>query len=177
MKFILQSTIINEQLTIKRRNTTIAFNNNSATNEKDTITDSGSAFLTSGFRTGDVITVSGATNSGNNTTFSVYAITAGTITLTESGVLTTEAAGATVKIVSSLVVTDGIAVVVKAKSGNAGNIFLSDRAEGATSGAGFILRANESISLQVNRTEIIYLDAVTSGEGVEVLLESGLQGS
>ena len=69
---------------------TIAFNNNSSTGAADTITDSGSGFLTAGFSVGDSLTVAGSTN--NNTTTGknlvIASIIAGTITLEKIGVLT-----------------------------------------------------------------------------------------
>ena len=164
-----------EQLGAKRRATTIAFVNNGSA--RDTITDSGNGFITAGLRAGDVVTISGATNGGNNSTFTVYSVAAGTITITRNNVLTTESAGATVVIVGDKRVPEGVAVVVKAKNGNTGNVFISDVAAGATSGAGFILRNNESVTLLVNDTNSIWLDVGTSGEGVEVLFERNVQGS
>lgn len=161
-----------EKLTVKIRATTLAFNNKSSTSEKDTITDSGNAFLTAGFKAGDSITVSGATNTGNNDTFEVSAVAAGTLTLTESGILTTEAAGATAKIVAPVAVPEGVAVTIKAKYGNSGTIFVGHSAASAKS-TGFTLRNNESLNLQVSRTDQIWIDG-TTGEGVEVILETNL---
>ena len=46
-----------------------------------TITDSGSGFVTAGFRAGDVITVSGADTSANDGTYTIASVVAGTITI------------------------------------------------------------------------------------------------
>lgn len=74
--------------------TTIAF----VDSNPDTITDSGNGFVTAGFQAGDVIVVSGAVNAGNNGTFTIDTVVAGTITLTAGATLTAESAGATVTI-------------------------------------------------------------------------------
>ena len=66
-----------EQLTVKRRAATIAFNEGAP--DSDTITDSASGFLVAGFQPGDQITVSGSVS--NDGTYVVSAVTAGTITL------------------------------------------------------------------------------------------------
>jgi hypothetical protein len=73
--------------------TTIAFVDGGA--GADTITDSGSAFLTTGYKAGDIITVSGSTSNDGN--YTIVSLVAGTITLA-AGVLTTEAAGDSVTI-------------------------------------------------------------------------------
>ncbi len=65
----------------------------------DTITDSGSGFLTAGFKSGDSITVSGSTS--NNSTFTIATVIAGTITLVSGDNLTAETAGASVTITAS----------------------------------------------------------------------------
>ena|SRR3990167_3801636 len=158
-----------ENVNAKIRATTIAFVENSPL--ADTITDSGSAFLTSGFRPGDIITVSGSTS--NDGTYTIDTVTAGTITLLLNGAndLTTEGAAATVRIVAPKNVPDGISVVIKAKSGNTGNIYLSDISTGATSTAGYVLAANQNVGMQVRKTNLIFIDAQTSGEGVEVIFE------
>jgi hypothetical protein len=74
--------------------TTIAFVNSNP----DTITDSGNGFVTAGFTNGMKITITGATNPGNNSTFTIATVTAGTITLIAANALTAEGAGATVVI-------------------------------------------------------------------------------
>ena len=154
-----------EKLTVKKVASTIAFVNNSP--DPDTITDSGSGFLTAGFKAGDVITVSGS--SSNDGTYVIASVVAGTITLTESNVLTNEGASATVKIVTPVVVSDGISVTIKAKYGNSNPLFLGHSSASAKS-TGFVLRNNESIGLQVSQTDEIWIDG-TTGEGVEVILE------
>jgi hypothetical protein len=73
--------------------TTIAFVDGGA--GADTITDSGSAFVTTGYKAGDLITVSGSTSNDGN--YTIVSLVAGTITLA-TGVLTAEAAGDSVTI-------------------------------------------------------------------------------
>jgi hypothetical protein len=58
--------------------TTLAFVTGST---PDTITDSGNGFLTAGFRAGDIITITGATTSANNGTYTIGSVAAGVITL------------------------------------------------------------------------------------------------
>lgn len=72
--------------------TTIAFVNSNP----DTITDSANGFIIAGFRPGQRITVTGSAS--NNGTFTVRAVTAGTLTLIATDSLTAEAAGAAVTI-------------------------------------------------------------------------------
>ncbi len=162
-----------EQLTVKRRAATIAFNENTA--DADTITDSASGFLVAGFQPGDQITVSGSAS--NDGTYVIASVTAGTITLLARNDLTTEAAGATVKIVAPKTVPDGIGVSVKAKNANTGIIHIGYSSATAlnTAGASFTLDNNESIGLQVENINNIWLDATVSGEGVEVIYEKSIQ--
>lgn len=158
-----------EKITAKIRATTLAFNNNSAAGGADTITDSGTNFLIAGIRSGDSITVSGATNTGNNATFVVATAVAGTLTLTKSGVLTTEAAGATVKIVAPKSIPEGVEMTIKAKYANVGTSRVADSSESAaSSSSAFTLRNNESISVQVNSTDKIWVDGTTN-EGFEII--------
>jgi hypothetical protein len=169
-----------EALTVKIRAATLGFTNGGAGN--DTITDSGSGFLAAGFKVGDQITVSGATNSGNNRSYTIVAIAAGTLTLNTVGVVTTEVAGATVKIVAPVEIPEGVSITIKARRANTNDIYLGhntssadqDTESGSVAG-GFILDSNESVELQVNRTDSIWLDADTNGEGVEVLFETNLR--
>ena len=163
-----------EQLTVKKRGATIAFNDNGAA--ADTITDSANEFITAGFEVGDQIVVSGASNSGNNSTFEVTAVVAGEITIAARHSLTTEAAGATVKIVTNKTVPDGISVTVYAKFANTGIITLGySSATALNTGTGyFSLRNNSSVSLQINSIGQLWLDAAVSGEGVEVIYEKNI---
>ena len=66
--------------------------------DPDTITDSGSAFVTNQFRAGMTIEVSGAGESGNNTTFTIESVAAGTLTLDSADSVTTEAASNSITI-------------------------------------------------------------------------------
>ena len=162
-----------EQLTVKRRATTIGFSEN--TESPDTITDSASGFIAAGFQAGDTITVSGSAS--NDGTYTIASVVAGTITLVNRDDLTTEAAGATVKIVAPKTVPDGIGVTVKAKNANTGVIHLGYSSATAlnTAGGSFTLDNNESVGLQVENVNNIWLDCTVSGEGVEVLFEKGIQ--
>ena len=76
--------------------TTIAF----VDSNPDTITDSGNGFLTAGFEAGMKIVVTGAGESGNNATFTIASVVAGTITLGGSDALTAESASASITIQS-----------------------------------------------------------------------------
>src|SRR3990172_600932 len=162
-----------EQLQVKRRATTIAFNEN--TPDADTITDSGNGFLVAGFQAGDQITVSGSAS--NNGTYTVAAVVAGTITLLARNDLATEVAGATVTITAPKTVPDGISVNIKAKNANTGNITVGYSSVAAlNTGTGWMsLDNNESVGLQVDNIDRIWLDATVSGEGVEVWFEKALQ--
>ena len=163
-----------EQLQVKRRAATIAFNENTAS--ADTITDSASGFLVAGFQSGDLITVSGSTS--NDGTYTIDTVAAGTITLLRRDDLATEVAGATVKIVASKTVPDGIGVTIKAKTANTGNITIGySSATSLNTGTGwFSLDSNESASFHVDSTDKIWLDATVTGEGVEVFFEKNVQG-
>lgn len=162
-----------EQLQVKKRAATIAFNENNA--DGDTITDSGNGFLTAGFQPGDSITVSGSAS--NDGTYVVASVTAGIITLLRRNDLTTEAAGATVKLVASKSVPDGVSVSIKAKNANTGIVHVGYSSASAlnTGGGSFTLDNNEALSLQVENINNIWLDATVSGEGVEVVFEKALQ--
>lgn len=159
-----------EQLKVKRRAATIAFVNGGDFN--DTITDSGNGFLAAGFQAGDTITVSGSA-AGNSGNAIIQSVTAGVITVTYKGAVINEAAGSTITIVAPKAIYDGIGITVKAKNGNAGLIYMGYSTDTAlnTAAAGFTLRNNESINLQVTSTDTIWLDATVSGEGVEVIYE------
>jgi len=162
-----------EQLQVKRRAATIAFNEN--TPDADTITDSGNGFLVAGFQAGDQITVSGSAS--NDGTYTVATVVAGTITLLAREDLTTEAAGATVTLTAPKTVPDGISITIKAKNANTGNITMGYSSATAlnTSTGWFSLDNNESVGVQVDNTDRIWLDATVSGEGVEIFYEKSLQ--
>jgi len=66
----------------------------------DTISDTGSGFVTAGFAVGDEIVVSGSTS--NDGTYTITAVAAGVITLADDDTLTNEAAGDTVIIKDSV---------------------------------------------------------------------------
>jgi len=172
-QFNVQTSGTPEALTVKRRATTIAFNENNAS--ADTITDSANLFLVAGFQAGDQITVAGSTS--NDGTYTIGSVVAGTITLLARNDLATEAAGATVTLTAPKTVPDGISVNIKAKSANTGNITVGySSATALNTGTGWVsLDNNESIGLQVESISSIWLDATVSGEGVEVWFEKNLQ--
>jgi len=107
--------------------TTIAF----VDSDPDTITDSGGGFVTAGFAAGMPITVSGAGESGNNTTFrNIATVAAGTITLASSDSLTAETAGETVTIRSPCVAlpsdySRGLAYVASVSQGSRIKVYSS----------------------------------------------------
>ncbi len=84
-------------LTATITGTGIAFNDN--TPSADTITDTGTGFLTAGFVAGMRILISGST-SNDALTYMIASVVAGTITLISTDELTDELAGATVTITS-----------------------------------------------------------------------------
>ena len=172
-QFLVTASGTPERLSVKRRASTIGFVEGSA--DADTITDSASGFLIAGFQPGDQITVAGSAS--NDGTYVIASVVAGTITLLGRNDLTTEAAGATVKLTAPKSVPDGIGVTIKAKYANTGTIHVADSTEKAlntTTGA-FLMRNNESIGLQVTNISDIWLDATVSGEGVEVIFEKQTQ--
>ena len=140
------------------------------------ITDSGSGFLTKGFKSGDEVTVSGS--SDNDETYDVVTAAAGTLTLGSGVVLTTEAAGSTVTVSTSprapQDVDDGVSVNVRAHPDNTGLIYVANSATNAlsTSTAMSPLYANQSINLQVKDLQSIWVDTATSGNKVVISYES-----
>jgi len=172
-QFDVESSGTPEQLTVKQRATTIAFNENDA--DADTITDSGNGFLVAGFQAGDQITVDGSAS--NDGTYTINTVVAGTITLLAREDLATEAAGATVTLTAPKAVPDGISVNLKAKAANTGNITVGySSATALNTGTGWMaLDASESIGIQVNNINTIWVDATVSGEGIEVWFEKHLQ--
>lgn len=175
-QFSVTTSGIPEQLSVKRRVTTIAFSENDAS--ADTITDSANGFIIAGFQAGDQITVS-STSGLNDGTYVIGSVVAGTITLLSRNDVTTETAAAagTVKIVAPKTVPDGVSVVIKSKNANAGIIHVGYSSATAlnTAGASFSLDNNESISLQVENINNIWLDATINGESVEVIYEKSVQ--
>lgn len=162
-----------EQLAVKLRATTIAFNENTA--DADTITDSASGFLVAGFQPGDQITVSGSAS--NDGTYTIATVAAGTITLLARNDLATEAAGATVVLTAPKAVPDGVGVTLKARNANTGLICIGYSSATAlnTASSSFTLDNNESVGLQVTNISDIWLDATVSGESVEVIFEKSVQ--
>ena len=162
-----------EQLSVKRRAATIAFVENTAS--ADTITDTGNGFLVAGFQAGDQLTVAGSAS--NDGTYTIGSVAAGTITLVARDDLATELAGATVILTAPKTVPDGVSVVVKARNANTGLISVGYSSATAlnTATSSFTLDNNESISLQVENINQIWLDSSVSGETVEVIYEKSVQ--
>ena len=175
-QFLITTSGTPEQLAVKRRATTIAFVENTAS--ADTITDSASGFLVAGFQPGDQITIT-STSGLNDGTYTIGSVVAGTITLKATNDLTTESAAAagTVRLSAPKTVPDGVSVNIKTASDNTGNItvgYSSATALNTTTG-NVILDVNESIGVQVPSTDAIWLDSTVSGEGVQVWFEKNLQ--
>lgn len=168
-----------EVLSPKMTAITIAFNNGWTVltpTTKDTITDSDSAFLTEGFQAGDIITVSGSTS--NDGEYEIYSVVAGTITLTKSGILTTEVAGDTVIVTSKkgIPVSDGVKVVIKAEDDNTGNITIADSSAKALNTVtayfnNYTMSKGQSIEVYVKNLNQVWIDATVSGDGVEIIFE------
>lgn len=167
-----------EQLRCKRRAATISFTAQSDTSANALIDDSGNGFLIAGFQAGDVVTVSGASNAANNAAWEIITVTAGRLTLHTKHNLTTEAAGATVTIVAPKWVPDGVSVAVKAIRTNTGIITVADSSAKAlnTTTGNWALQARDIVHLQVTSTDVVWLDAGVTSEGVEVIFEKAVQG-
>lgn len=160
--------------------TSIAFNNNSGTPPtaatNDTITDSNSGFVSSGFKAGDKVVISGST--ANDGTYEIQTVAAATLTLNFSGRLTTAIAGDSVTLESlkGIKVEDGVGAVIKAKADNTGVVTLADSSAKAlnTNTSYFSntrLAAGQSITLQVKNINSVWMDSTVSSEGVEILFE------
>ena len=99
--------------------------------DPDTITDTGTGFVTAGFAAGMPITVSGAGEDDNNTTFhNIATVAAGTITLQSGDELTAELAGESITIRSPCVAlpsdySRGLAFVSSVSQGNRIKIYTS----------------------------------------------------
>ena len=119
--------IIKNVNTVVLTGTGIAF----VDSDPDTITDTGGGFVTAGFVAGMPITVSGAGESGNNTTFhNIATVAAGTITLQSAASLTAELAGESVTIRAPCVAlpsdySRGLSLVSSVSQGNRIRIYTS----------------------------------------------------
>lgn len=71
-------------------------------------------------------------------------------------------------------IPDGAKLVVKAKSGNTGTITVGNSSTNAlnTGTTSVRLAQNQSVELQVNNSELVWIDATVSGEGVEYFSEA-----
>lgn len=74
---------------------------------------------------------------------------------------------------NSNVVPPGSEVVVKAMSSNTGTITVGNSSANALNSGSthFKLAQNQSLTIQVNNTGLIWIDATVSGEGVEFIVE------
>ena len=70
-------------------------------------------------------------------------------------------------------IPDGVSVTVKAKSANTGAITVGGTSAQAlnTGSSSFLLQPGQGISYQVSNTNLIWIDAAVTGEGVEVTTE------
>lgn len=169
-KFDVTAAGTPEQLGVKIEEITIAFVEG-GDNVNDTITDSGNGFLAAGFQAGDEIIVTGTQD--NDGTYQIESVTAGTITLQSRNDLVAEAAGSAFRIRARKFVPDGIQVVIKGKAANTGQIYIADTEAKADGGVGaFELDAVEEVRLQLTELADVWIDAATTGEGVEVIFES-----
>ena len=74
-------------------------------------------------------------------------------------------AGTRVQLATNTVLTQGI--VITAKSGNSGNIFIGDVT--VTSSNGYILTAGASVTVIGDNIAKIYIDSAQNGEGVSYI--------
>ena len=69
-------------------------------------------------------------------------------------------------------VPDGYNLVVKAKAGNAGNIYIGNSKENAEDHTvTFSLAAKGSVTLAVINANVVWIDADNNGEGIEGIVE------
>ena len=69
-------------------------------------------------------------------------------------------------------VPDGYDLVVKAKVGNEGNIYVGNSKENAEDHTvTFSLAAKESVTLAVINANVVWIDADNNGEGIEGIVE------
>jgi len=66
-------------------------------------------------------------------------------------------------------IPDGTALVVRADSDNAGDVFVGDDTVDSTTG--FALGAGESVALQPTDAATVFVDAATGGDGISWLVE------
>ena len=81
-----------------------------------------------------------------------------------SGQKSVTTAGTAVALASS---TEIISVVIKAKSGNTGNIYVGDST--VDSSTGYILGPGDAVSFDMTDLAAVYIDSDVNGEGVSWL--------
>lgn len=89
-------------------------------------------------------------------------ISGGTATSIASFQASVTTAGTRVQLASNAC----ISLTIKAKPTNTGYIYVGDSS--VSSSTGFILSASDSISYDVDNTDLIYIDSSVNGEGVSV---------
>jgi len=99
-----------EDWTKRMRTNTIAF----VDSNPDTITDTGSGFVTAGFEAGDVITISGGVNDGS--IFTIATVAAGTLILSSDDGVVAAAAGAVIISISTDWIVGDLSKAVLAES-------------------------------------------------------------
>jgi len=149
----------------------------------DTITDSSTAFLLSGFKAGDKIKVTGTVS--NDGTYTINTVTAGTITLITTDDLADETASTafTIEEVNAseggtnqsagVIVPEGVKILIKAFDSNTGVVTVGYSSTTAlnTSTYNYRLLNLEAIELQVDNINKIWLDSTATGDKVMVSFE------
>lgn len=74
---------------------------------------------------------------------------------------------------SSTPVPDGYQVVIKAKHGNGGIIYIGNsKTNSETTTTAFWLYADQSITLQISNLNLVWVNSSVNGEGVEYVFEA-----
>ena len=152
------------------KNNTISYDSSTKT-----IADSDSAFITKGFKAGDVIDLSGSTS--NDGTYTISTIAAGSIVVVEDIALTEIAGDVTTITANSRHpqdVDDGISVVIRANPANTGYVYIGSSSANALSSSNnnMPLSPNSTCSMQVTNLNSIWVDTATSANSVIYQFES-----
>jgi hypothetical protein len=148
-----------------------------------TITDSSSELLLAGFKAGDKIKITGTVD--NDGTYTIATVIAGTITLTEAGVLTNETASTVFSIEevnaseggtnqsAGVIVPEGVKILIKAFDSNTGVVTVGYSSATAlnTTTYNYRLLNLEAITLQVDNINKIWIDSTASSDKVMVSFE------
>ena len=138
----IDSDILTEHILLKQ--TTIAFVHNQP-NSNDTITDSNNGFSTAGFTAGQKIAVAGSSEATNNRVFTIKTVADGTLTLSDTDVVTGVSAGDIVTIAAgapkgNVLLTTQRKLFLSGVKTNESKVYYSESGEvtsfGITSGLG-----------------------------------------